>query len=274
MIETASLYLPLHLELMALLRELKPTDWTRETICRGWTLQDVAAHMLDTQIRILSQGRDGYTGVAPDGPIDSFGSLVDFLNRLNNDWVKVARRISPRILMEMLDQIGPQLATHVESLDPNAQALFPVAWAGEDASPNWFDIGRNYTEYWHHQQQIRDAVGAPGLFARRWLYPVIALFLRAVPRAYTGSEFTAGTTVRIQVTGEAGGIWSLTRDQKGWSIEEVETQSPQASVTLSDDTAWRFLTKGLDPAVARTRVSFAGDLELAAKFLDSRAVMA
>jgi uncharacterized protein (TIGR03083 family) len=274
MIETAHLYLPLHLELIALLRDLSPSEWNRPTVCRGWTVQDIAAHILDTQIRILSIGRDGFAGVAPDTPIDGFKSLVKFLNRLNNEWVNVSRRMSPQVLVDLLDRIGPQLAAHVKSLDPHAQALFPVAWAGEDSSPNWSDIGRNYTEYWHHQQQIRDAVDAPGLFERRWLYPVIALFLRAVPRAYAGTEAVPGTTVRIEVTGEAGGVWSLNRRPEGWSIAEAESYSPEAVISLSTDTAWRFLTKGLDPATARNRMSFTGDTALAAKFLDSLAVMA
>jgi uncharacterized protein (TIGR03083 family) len=273
-IETAHLYLPLHHELMDLLRGLNPSDWTRPTVCRGWTVHDIAAHMLDTQIRILSMGRDGFVGVSPETPIDGWSSLVEFLNRLNVEWVKAARRISPPIMVDLLGHIGPQLARHVETLDPHGPALFAVAWAGEEASENWFDIGRNYTEYWHHQQQIRDAVGAPGLFARKWLHPVIALFLRAVPRAYAGTEAAAGTRVRIEVNGEAGGVWFVEKSEAGWRLSEGEPESFHASISLPDDTTWRFLTKRLDPQTARARMKFGGDAVLASRFLDSLAIMA
>ena len=54
--------------------------------------------------------------------------------------------------------------------DPDAPAVFSVAWAGEDKSAHWFDVAREYTEKWHHQQQIRDAVGRPDLASRRHLH--------------------------------------------------------------------------------------------------------
>jgi hypothetical protein len=47
----------------------------------------------------------------------------------------------------------------LKELDPFAEAIFSVGWAGEEKSLNWFHIAREYTEKWHHQQQIRLAVG-------------------------------------------------------------------------------------------------------------------
>ena len=73
-------------------------------------------------------------------------------------------------MIDLLAVTGPQDAAYQGSLDPHAPALFNVAWAGEQTSPNWFDIGQEYTERWHQQEQIREAVGAPGLTARRWLH--------------------------------------------------------------------------------------------------------
>ena len=70
------------------------------------------------------------------------------------------------------------------SIDPFAPAHWAVAWAGEEPSAHWFDVGRDYTERWLHQQQIRDAVGAPPLTGREWLHPVLDLFVRARPVAY------------------------------------------------------------------------------------------
>ncbi len=273
-IATAHLYQPLHDELLALLRSLESSGWSKPTVCGGWTVQDIAAHILDTQVRILSMGRDGLQPAPPDPPIESYGGLVGFLNRLNADWIRATRRMSPQVLIDLLAVTGPQLSAYVTSLDPDAPALFPVAWAGEDRSANWFDIGRNYTEYWHHQQQIRDAVGKPGLTGRVWLHPVIALFLRALPRAYAGVVAAQGVQIRIEVTGEAGGVWVLTRGLGGWELADGLEDRPEASVRLDDDTAWRFLTKGLSVDEARPRIRFEGDPMLAEPFLGALAVMA
>ena len=134
-------FVRLHTELMSLLRNLSPADWSRPTACALWSVKDIAAHLLDSSIRRLSFGRDGLQS-APDTPISSYADLVSYLNRLNAEWVTACRRLSPQNLMDFLDFTAAQVHVFFESLDPYAPALFPGAWAGEDVSPNWFDIGR------------------------------------------------------------------------------------------------------------------------------------
>ena len=52
---------------------------------------------------------------------------------------------------------------------------------------------REFTERWVHQQQIRDAVGKPGLTERRWLHPVLDAFARALPHALRDHAAPGGT---------------------------------------------------------------------------------
>ena len=56
--------------------------------------------------------------------------------------------------------------------------MFPVSWAGEEESANWFDTAREFTERWHHQQQIRLAVDKPGIMTREFYFPVLDCFMR------------------------------------------------------------------------------------------------
>jgi len=129
-VETAHLYAELHHELMKLLDGLIAEQWAAPTVCAGWSVKDIAAHMLDTQLRILSIGRDGFMPPGPATPIESYQDLVRFLNGLNGTWVEAMRRASPGVLAQMLRVSGPQLADYVLSLDMQAEAMFPVAWAG------------------------------------------------------------------------------------------------------------------------------------------------
>ena len=62
-----------------------------------------------------------------------------------------------------------ELADFVETLDLDAAAMFPVSWAGERQSLQWLDLGREFTEVWHHGAQIREAVGAGPFSDPRWL---------------------------------------------------------------------------------------------------------
>lgn len=185
----------LHTALLTLLRTLSDEDWRKPTVARLWTVKDIVAHLLDTEIRRLALQRDGLTPLEPETPIASYRDLIAFLNQLNADWVKAARRISPALLIDFLASTGPQVYDFLKTLDPFAPALFPVAWAGEETSPNWFDIAREYTEQWHHQQQIRDAVGAPGLTMRPWLHPVLDTFVRGLPHRYKDVDADDGACV-------------------------------------------------------------------------------
>jgi hypothetical protein len=86
---------------------------------------------------------------------------VAFLDRLNQTWVEATRRISPRLLCELVAFTGEAAWRYLASLDPLALEG-RVSWVGPDPVPNWLDVAREYTERWTHQQQIRDAVGMPG----------------------------------------------------------------------------------------------------------------
>jgi uncharacterized protein (TIGR03083 family) len=272
-VHLAHRFAPLHAELVALLEGLTPEDWLRPTACALWSVRDIVAHLLDGDLRRLSFQRDGALP-PPDQLIETNEDLVAYLDRLNAEWVTAARRLSPRVLIELHRCAGPQVAELFQSLDPDGTAIFPVAWAGEDRSANWFDIGREYTERWLHQAQIRDAVAAPELTGREWLHPVLDLFLRSLPQAYRQVPSPEGTTVKIQITGEAGGLWSLVREGGGWRLYTGAAPAPAATLVLSGDTAWRLFSRGLSPEVARQRVTTEGDSALTSPFFGALAIMA
>jgi uncharacterized protein (TIGR03083 family) len=125
----AQRFAALHPELIQLLRGLKPSDWKRPTACAEWSVKDIAAHLLDGSIRRLSFQRDNFT--AGSEAIGSYNELVAYLNRLNAEWVKAARRLSPELLMQLLEFTGPPVADLFLSLEPFAPALFAVAWADQ-----------------------------------------------------------------------------------------------------------------------------------------------
>ena len=263
----------LHAELMTLLRGLTPGDWSRPTACALWSVKDIVAHLLDGHLRRLSFGRDALSAV-PDTPISSHGDLVAYLNRLNAEWTAATRRLSPRVLLELLDFTSGPVHAFFRSLDPHAPALFGVAWAGEDGSDNWFDIAREYTERWLHQEQIREAVGAGGLTQRRWLHPTLDIFVRALPFTYQRVVAPTGQSVRVAIEGEAGGVWTLVRGAEGWLIFAGWEADPAATVSLDQGAAWRLFSKGLDPESARRSLRIEGDPRLGEPVLGTLAVMA
>lgn len=237
-------------------------------------MRDVAAHLLDGQLRKLSFHRDGLTPPVPAEPIHGYTSLVEHLNRLNRDWVEVAGRFSPRVLLDLLRRSGGEVAAFVAALDPFAEALFPVAWAGEERSLVWMDTAREYTEHWHHQQQIRLAVGAPLLEEERFLRPLLHVSVRALPRSYAAVDAPDGACVTLDIEGEAGGTWTLRREAARWRLYEGRTEGAAAAVRMDQRFAWRLFFKAIPPAERRSGLTYTGDAALAEPMAATLSVMA
>lgn len=256
---------PLHLQhlfpildqhLLELLNTLSIEDWERPTISPKWKVKDVAAHLLDGNLRALSMLRDEYFGEQPDlGNTDS--TITDFLNRLNADWVKAMKRISPSLLIALLASSGRAYCDYITSLDPFAKAQFSVAWAGETVSQNWFHIAREYTEKWHHQQQIRLAVGQEELLYQQELYwPCIDTFMRALPYHFRDQKAPVATLIAIEV--EDLGSWFIQKEENGWTALVAPRNAPHSKVVLPREMAWKIFTKGISAEAALRQSAIEG----------------
>jgi uncharacterized protein (TIGR03083 family) len=243
----------LRFHLLALLDGLSAEDWTRPTAAPLWCVKDIAAHLLGGDIGVLSRCRDAYR--PSDKPVED---LVALINGLNREWIGAAQRMSPRLLCELLAFTGPLVETYFASLDPFAMGD-PVSWAGPEPAPVWFDVAREFTERWHHQQQIRDATGAPPLYDSYFFAPVLDTFVRALPHNFRRTSAPDGTAVRLEITGHAGGVWYVVRTDDSWFLTRECTVEPAAAVELPQDSAWRLFTKGLDESRARHSAAVQGD---------------
>ena len=272
-VDTRGLFRPLSASLVALLRGLPPSDWHKPTIAGAWLVRDVVAHLLDSTLRRLSFHRDGMTPPPPTVAIDSERDFVGFINQLNAQWVVAARRLSPRVLTDLYERAGNEVADWFEAQSLDAPALFGVSWAGEEASANWFDIGREFTEVWHHQEQIRMAVGAGPLADPRYLRAVLDIAVRGLPHAYRSVQAQPGQTVVMDVTGPAGGQWTLTRDADKWTLAQGVPESENARITLDETAAWKLLFNALPEIELARAVRVTGHSDLAGALVRARSVI-
>ena len=165
-IHTNHLFRPLAAKLIALLRWLPPEAWDRPTCYPNWTVHDIAVHLLQTGVSRLSRQRDHYTATrntsgARNGTQKGFDAISNHIDRSNSEWTALLAGVSPAVVTELLAVSEIELARFFARLSKGGVAPVPVAWAGDVTSPIWFDTAREFTERWHHQQQIRDAVGGP-----------------------------------------------------------------------------------------------------------------
>ncbi|MFC6999506.1 maleylpyruvate isomerase N-terminal domain-containing protein [Rufibacter roseus] len=272
-INTRSLFKPLQNKLIELLKSLNEDDWNKQTVAKQWKVKDVVSHILDTQLRVLSIQRDGYYGEQPP-EIKEYNDLVRWLNKLNSDWVSATKRLSPQTLILLLESVGDLVSEYYDSLNPWDEALFSVAWAGESTSFNWMHVAREYTEHWHHQQQIREAVNKQGIMSRELFYPVMNTFFQALPHKFRDIAAEKGTVIEAQITSEAGGIWSLIKDTDGWKLESGPKLTPVAVVCIPIEISWILFTKSVRPHEIIDKVEIKGDEYLAKKVLEMVSVIA
>jgi uncharacterized protein (TIGR03083 family) len=245
-------------ELVALLGSLEPPDWQRATVCPGWRVHEVAAHLVHDYLRKLSGRRDAAGGPGPRAGED----LAAWLHRMNQEFVDVAARWSPRVLIDLLTHLGPQLDDLWAALDLTTLGE-AVSWAAPGVpAPVWLDVAREYSEYWVHQQQIRDAVQRPGASSGTLAGPVIDTFVRAVPYTLRAASAGPGAGVQLEVRGPAGGSWAVTRLDAGWAIRPGRGDAPEVTITLTADVLWRVATRGITVAAAAGQTHFAGDRDL------------
>ncbi|MEO6522829.1 MAG: maleylpyruvate isomerase N-terminal domain-containing protein [Mucilaginibacter sp.] len=268
------LFKPLDIALLSLLESLTPQDWDKQTVAKQWKVKDVAAHLLDGNIRLLSLQRDRYVGETPPA-INSYQDLVDWLNDLNADWVKAAKRISPGVMLMLLKLTSDACCAYYESLNLYDEAVFAVSWAGEDKSLNWMHIAREYTERWHHQQQIREAVGKEGIITKAFYYPFIDTFFRGLPHTFSKVVANVGTNIRVVITSDVGGNWYLRKQQNEWELYDgSDDENFAATVSIPPQIAWKLFSKSIRPADIINEVEISGDSALATQVLNMVAVMA
>jgi uncharacterized protein (TIGR03083 family) len=258
-------------KLVELLGSLTPSEWDLQTIAPLWKVRDVAAHLLDTALRKLSLVRDScYVEVAD---VHSPQDVIVLVNRLNAEGVTVYRRLSPPVLIDMMKAACQQSARFHESLDPFAPARFAVSWAGEETSLNWFDTARELTERWHHQQQIRLAANRPGIMTPDLYYPVLDCFVRGLPHVYRDVDAPVGTVLLLEISGECGGQWFLSRGSTRWNFVSRLAGEFASRVKIPQELAWRVFTKGIDRDLARTQIEIQGNRDLGEKVLRLTAIV-
>ncbi|TDK47940.1 maleylpyruvate isomerase N-terminal domain-containing protein [Algoriphagus formosus] len=274
-IRTIHLFEKLDLLLLEKLRVLNSEEWEASTRAGSWTVKQLAGHLLDGNLRALSMLRDGYFG-ENQGDINSYTDLVTFLNRLNADWVKAMQRLSPSVLISLLESSGKEYRGLLRSLKPFEKAVFSVAWAGEEESLNWFHVAREYTEKWHHIQQILEAIDQSDrrLLAEEFYMPYLETSMRALPNHFSPLDLDGRSLVKIEIKGEFKATWWLSNTENTWVLLPFSKRQPSSVITVPDDLAWRIFTKGVSQKEALKKLEFTGEAIFANHFVKMLAVMA
>lgn len=255
-------------ELLHVLESLTDEEWEKPTVCEGWSVRDVALHILGDDMGLLSNLRDH------DGryfPFNGWDELVAYINAQNDLWVRAMRRLSRKLLIDLLRYTGQQIHTLFLSIDPFRMGG-PVGWAGDQPDPLWLHVARELTEYWTHHQHVCDAIGRESLKESRYMQPVLATFVHALPKTYQNVGAPVDTLIKVVIA--EMGEWHLVREPDSWKLY-AETDLPAASIlSLDADTGWRLFTKNQAVEVLKPRITINGDVHLGETLLNTVSIIA
>ena len=269
-LQVTHLFPEMRRELLDLLANLDDEEWDFPTACEGWTVRDVAIHILGDDIGLLSNMRDND---GEYGHFDDWQDLVAYIDKQNEKWVVAGRRISRELLLFLLETTGKQVHELFLSLEPEQQ-MGSVGWTGTDANASWLHIARELTEFWMHHQHIARAVSKTSLMSARYVHPVLNTFVHALPNTYRNIDAPESTLVKFIVIGEGGGDWFLLREDNNWNLYSEVDLPITSTITLDIETAWKLFTKGIDYETLHTNAQLAGNLELAEVALNAVAIIA
>lgn len=269
-IDTIELFPDLSSALIILLKELNHSSWNKPSPVKDRTVKDIVSHLIDSSLRRLSIQRDRYTGNSVQADIRSYDELIRFIQVLNKEWMRVTDRLSPEILIDLLEYSEAALYEFFKTLDPEAKAIFPVQWAGHAESKNWFDIAREYTEKWHHQMQIRIALDKPLLMHKKFIKPLYDTFMVGLPHLYRELKaYPSGETIEIKLTGSLNKCWYLEKKGDSWVLVDHLENNVTTRIQFPEDDAWKIFTNtDRDKEKYISKLKIDGNTQLGLKLLD------
>lgn len=257
--------------LLEVLDSVDATGWTRPTPCPGWNVLGLATHLVGDDVSCIAGQRDGHRGTpAPDG-LDEHG-FIAWLDELQIEWVHAARRLSPRLVVDLLGWLGDQVVAVVGDQDP-AAVTATVSWASSTPVPKWLDQARELSERWIHRQQILQSLDRPVDLRPDLTEPVLDGLRWAYPYRLGALHRPGGTSVAIAVTGpEVELDWTLVSDGAGWEFGPAADGQRAARLAMTTDQAWRLLTNNFDARRHGAPIT-SGDAEIIGVLLQTRAII-
>jgi uncharacterized protein (TIGR03083 family) len=255
--------------LLECLRHLRDEDWQRASPCPGWTVLGLVAHLLGNDVGLLSRRRDHYLGTPPPDGL-SEDEFIDWLDDLQQEWVRAARRISPRLLVEFLAWSGPRLVATLAGEDLTERSA-RVSWAGPEPAPRWLDQLRELSEYWIHRQQLLESVGRPVDLDPTLLGPILLGLRWALPYRLSKADLPSDSAIQITVGEPVNERWTLVSCDGTWGFAAGPAEHVIAHASLSGDAAWRLLTNNLGHG--RHALDITGDERAVAVIRTTRSII-
>jgi len=252
----------------ALLAELSDDEWQRPTSLPGWTVRDVVAHIVGTELML-----SGTPTPDSESEVTDRDHVRNEIGALNERWIEHLRGESPATLLARFREV---IAARKESLSAMGRKEWDAVGftpAGPDSYGRFMRV--RIFDCWMHEHDIRDALGRPptdeqlaGADTRLSLDEMASSMAFVVGKKGRAPE---GARVLIGLTGPVSREFRVAVDGRAALVEDFGGTEPTVAITL-DGLQFSRLCGGRPLLAERPQaIEVAGDREAGERIVENLA---
>jgi len=250
----------------ALLSDLPDAEWPTATALPGWTVHDVVAHILGTEMML--------SGMAtPESDVSSREHVRNEIGALNERWIEHLRDESPEAMRARFREVIAGRKAALSAMPPGEWNAIGFTPAGPDSYGRFMRV--RAFDCWVHEHDIRDAVGRPATDAQLG-GPDTRLALDEMASSMgfvVGKKGKApeGSRVLLALTGPVSREIRVAVDGRAAVVDDFGGAEPTVTITV-DGLQFTRLAGGRPMVAGRPdAVEYSGDAEAGKRIVENLA---
>ena len=248
----------------ALLAELSDADWQTPTALPGWTVHDVVAHIVGTEMMLAG-------AATPEVDVAGRDYVHNEIGALNERWVEHLRGESPAGMLDTYREITARRKEMLSAMPGEEWNTVTFTPAGPDSYGRFMRV--RIFDCWFHEHDIRDAVGRPptdaglsGADSRLALDEMVASMPFVVAKKGRAPD---GSRVQITLTGPVARQIRVAVEGRAALVEDFGDAEPTIGITL-DGLQFSRLAGGRPLMAGRPEgIDYAGDTAAGARIIEN-----
>lgn len=247
-----------------LLAALSDEQWQTPTSLPGWTVHDVVAHIIGTEMMLAGTP-------TPEADVAGRDYVNNEIGALNEKWVEHLRSESPASMLAAFRDITARRKEMLAAMPVGEWNTVTFTPAGPDSYGRFMRV--RIFDCWMHEHDIRHAVGRPptdadlaGADSRLALDEMTASMPFVVAKK---GQAPAGARVLITLTGPVARQIRVAVDGRAALVEDFGGAEPTVGITL-DGLQFTRLAGGRPLMAGRTDgIDYAGDTAAGARIIEN-----
>ena len=247
-----------------LLAALSDEQWQTPTSLPGWTVHDVVAHIIGTEMMLAGTP-------TPEADVAGRDYVHNEIGALNEKWVEHLRSESPASMLAAFRDITARRKEMLAAMPVGEWNTVTFTPAGPDSYGRFMRV--RIFDCWMHEHDIRHAVGRPptdadlaGADTRLALDEMTASMPFVVAKK---GQAPAGARVQITLTGPVAREIRVAVDGRAALVEDFGGAEPTVGITL-DGLQFTRLAGGRPLMAGRTDgIDYAGDTAAGARIIEN-----